>query len=403
MSISVGLQINGVGSMELDNVTLFDQDTQPPVVSLTAPTSGQTVAERLTLSANASDDQGLYSVDFLANDTLIGTARTAPYTISFNTRTLPNGSARLVASALDLAGNRTASSPVMLTVNNPSDPDPPSTSVSCNGQPCATYVTSPVLIALSAVDVGVSGVARIAYTIDGSDPTSTNGAEYSGPFSLTVPVTLRYRAWDNAGNAEAVQTQALALDTTPPTATATLEGPTDHCAGAPCKPWYRGPVTVTLASADSESGVGQIRYTLDASDPPDPLGSSGQLYLSPFTVPQSTIVRFSAIDAVGNVASPPTLPVNIDTVPPTNLLVRGLANGDSVTGKVRLSASVTDDVGIYSVRYYVDGAKIDARTIPPYDITWDTTTLASGSHTVVVAAADYAGNKARAAMTVNVH
>src|SRR5262249_56108242 len=98
----------------------------------------------------------------------------------------------------------------------------PTTTISCNGAACqsSTYVGT-VQVTLSPTDFG-SGVASTHYTTDGSTPTLSSPA-YTGSIPVTSSATISYRSWDNAGNAEAVRSQALSVqqqpDTTPPTTT----------------------------------------------------------------------------------------------------------------------------------------------------------------------------------------
>jgi hypothetical protein len=67
-------------------------------------------------------------------------------------------------------------------------------------------------VTLAATDnAGGSGVSEIVYTTDGSDPTQTNGTVYSSAFSVSSTTTVKYRAYDKTGNAQAVQTQAIQI------------------------------------------------------------------------------------------------------------------------------------------------------------------------------------------------
>ena len=63
-----------------------------------------------------------------------------------------------------------------------------------------------------------------------------------------------------------------------------------------------------------------------------------------------------------------------------------------VSGTVNLSATPTDDVGVAEVSFFVDGTLIDSVTTAPYEISWDTTTVADGDHELTAEARDGAGN-----------
>jgi subtilisin family serine protease len=94
-------------------------DTTPPTVSLTAPAAGATVSgTAATLSATASDNVAVAKVDFFVDGALVGTDTSSPYSISWNSTTVANGSHSFTARATDTAGNATTSAAVTATVSN---------------------------------------------------------------------------------------------------------------------------------------------------------------------------------------------------------------------------------------------------------------------------------------------
>src|SRR5262249_25439186 len=94
-------------------------DTTAPTVSLTSPTAGATVSGTITVSANASDNVGVVGVQFKLDGANLGAEDTAsPYTVSWNTTGVANGSHTLTAVARDAAGNVTTAAAVPVTVNN---------------------------------------------------------------------------------------------------------------------------------------------------------------------------------------------------------------------------------------------------------------------------------------------
>jgi len=70
------------------------------------------------------------------------------------------------------------------------------------------------------------------------------------------------------------------------------------------------------------------------------------------------------------------------------------ANGATVSGTtVAVSATAADNVGVAGVQFKVDGANLGAEdTVSPYSVTWNTTAVANGSHTLTAVARDAAGN-----------
>ena len=91
----------------------------------------------------------------------------------------------------------------------------PTTTILCSAAAClnGTYYTSaPVSVTLSANDGAGSGVQKIRYTTDGTDPTPVNGSDYSGAISINSTATVKFRAYDNLGNEEPVGSQDILLD-----------------------------------------------------------------------------------------------------------------------------------------------------------------------------------------------
>src|SRR4029077_16768649 len=77
-------------------------------------------------------------------------------------------------------------------------------------------------IAINGDDGTGSGVKRIVYTTDGSDPTTSGTATTvnapSATFQLSTPQTIKWFAVDNLDHASAVQSKTLQIDGTPPSA-----------------------------------------------------------------------------------------------------------------------------------------------------------------------------------------
>ena len=90
-----------------------------------------------------------------------------------------------------------------------------------------------------------------------------------------------------------------------------------------------------------------------------------------------------------------------DTTPPT---VAVTAPTGTVSGTVTVTASASDNVGVAGVQFLVDNTPLGAEdTTAPYGVSWNTTTVANGAHTLTALARDTAGNTATSApVTVSV-
>ena len=94
-----------------------------------------------------------------------------------------------------------------------------------------------------------------------------------------------------------------------------------------------------------------------------------------------------------------TLPALSDVQPPTVAFVTPAAG--AVSGPVTLHASASDDVGVVSVTFNVDGVALGAPdTSAPYTVVWDSTSVADGAHTLTAEARDAVNHVSTATVVV---
>ena len=185
------------------NVSNTTPDTTPPVISITAPASGATVAGTIALSANATDNVGVVGVQFQVDGANSGAEdATVPYTASVDTTKLSNGNHSLTAIARDAAGNRGTSTAVAVNVSNTvPDTTPPVVSITAP----ASGATVAGTIALSANATDNVGVVGVQFQVDGANSGSEDAA---APYALSLDTTafangshsLTAIARDAAGN-----------------------------------------------------------------------------------------------------------------------------------------------------------------------------------------------------------
>ena len=240
-------------------------DTTPPTVSITSPASGATVSGTTTVSASASDNVGVSGVQFFVDGSAVGSEdTTSPYSVSWNTTTVANGSHSLTARARDAAGNQTTSAAVTVTVSNAPPPDTTPPTVSITSPSSGATVSGTTTVSASASDnVGVAGVQ---FFVDGS---AVGSEDTTSPYSVSWNTTtvangshsLTARARDAAGN----QTTSAAVtvtvsnapppDTTPPTVSITSPASGATVSGT----------TTVSASASDNVGVTGVQFFVDGS------------------------------------------------------------------------------------------------------------------------------------------
>ncbi|MCF7802568.1 MAG: fibronectin type III domain-containing protein [Candidatus Marinimicrobia bacterium] len=91
-----------------------------------------------------------------------------------------------------------------------------------------------------------------------------------------------------------------------------------------------------------------------------------------------------------------------DTTPPT-LTVTNPSDGSTVSGSVNFTVDATDNIGVTSVEFAVNGnAYGSPLTAAPYSVSVNSTDLADGTHNVSATATDDAGNQTTVSVTIEV-
>ncbi len=155
-------------------------DTEPPTVAIVNPVAGATVSATRQVSATASDNVAVASVQFYLDGKPLGAPVSAsPYAVSWNTAEASNGAHTLTAKATDASGNTGASTPVTVTVQNPAEEGPcfvVDATVSVNGHGAVTtqsFTTAEAgeqLFAFVSSD-GPAGAAKQSATVTGAGLT----------------------------------------------------------------------------------------------------------------------------------------------------------------------------------------------------------------------------------------
>lgn len=193
-------------------------DTTPPTATFTAPAAGSTVSgAAVTLSANATDDVAVASVEFRAGTTVLATDTTAPYSATWNSTTVPNGAVTLTAVARDAAGNQTTATRAVTVSNAAPDTTPPTVTLSAPAAG-ATVSGSAVTVSADAADgVGVASVEfRAGTTVIGTDTTAPYSVSWNTTTVANGAVTLAAVARDVAGNQATATRSVTVANTAPP-------------------------------------------------------------------------------------------------------------------------------------------------------------------------------------------
>jgi len=303
-----------------------------PTVSITTPTNNATVSGTVSLASTASETGGTISkVQYFLNGSAIGSAITAsPYTYSWDTTKVANGTYSLTSQATDANGVASTSSLVNVTVNNvvivPTTPTLSAT---------ATNSSTVTLNWTASTEVGGPGVA--AYYITRTNGTSTTKFTVNSP-TLTYADTTVSANTTYSYTIQAVDTVAALSGISLPISVTTPKPPDTTAPSIPVvttsNVLYNSVTIKWTASTDNTGGSGLASYTLYRNGTVLASFNSSTLTYLDNTVSPSTAYSYSvtATDNAGitsakssasNVTTPakpivlPTAPANLTGSAPT--------------------------------------------------------------------------------------
>jgi hypothetical protein len=199
-------------------------ESTPPTISITTPTG--TVSGNTTLTVSAADNVGVAGVQYFANGVALAPEiSVAPFSFTWNTKTVPNGTYSITARARDAAGNITTSSAVSLTVSNAADTTPPV--VHLTGLTANQTVGGSLILSATASDnIAVTGVQfQVGGTnIGAADPSAPYRVLWNTAGWATGTYTVSAIASDAAGNTS-TSSVSVFLDATAPTVVAQTPAP----------------------------------------------------------------------------------------------------------------------------------------------------------------------------------
>src|SRR5207245_2701363 len=176
---------NSVASSDLTLTTAAD--TTPPTVSISSPANGATVSGTITVTANASDNVGVASVQFLLDGANLGSLDTAsPYSVSWNTAAAINASHTVRAKAKVAKTTSTATTSATTPAMNaaamaPTITTPPGNQTVMAGQTASFTVvaagTAPLSYQWQKNGVSIAGATAASYTTPATT-TADSGATF---------------------------------------------------------------------------------------------------------------------------------------------------------------------------------------------------------------------------------
>jgi hypothetical protein len=209
-------------------------DTTAPTASISIPASGTTVSGTTAITVSASDNIGASKVELYVDGTLSATDTASPYTFSWNTAAVTNGSHTLSAKAYDAAGNMGTSASITVTVSN-SVVDTTTPTVSISSPTGGTTVSSTLIVSASASDN--VGVSKVEFYLDSATtPAATiTSSPYTFSWNTTSVAsgthTINAKAYDAANNIGQSATVSFTINNTYSVPAGTV--PRSECSSPP--------------------------------------------------------------------------------------------------------------------------------------------------------------------------
>jgi hypothetical protein len=348
-------------------------DVTPPDVSLIQPADGSTVFGEITIKANATDDRGVSSVQFKLDGANLGQPQIAPpYQLTWNSRTVGNGTHEIAATATDAAGNSATARALVSVANGPL--------ISAVGASSITDSSAVIgwttdVDATSRVDFGTTtAYGRIA------DDSALVRAHQVTLAPLNPGTTYHYQVTSADAGGNGTVTSGYTFTTTGAGADTTL--PTVSFTAPASGAVVSGTSVTVSASASDNVGVAGVQFELDGVD----LGAEDTA--SPYEISWNTTTTTNgshtltavARDAAGNTRSASrTVTVNNstpDTTRPTVSVTAPAANATGVSRATTVRATFSEAMNASTVTAITFVLR-DGTTTVAAAVSYDSGTLAA--------------------------
>jgi hypothetical protein len=353
-----------------------------PAVTLTSPTNNALVRGVVSLTATATDDQGVARVEFYEGATLLGTDTSSPYTVNWDSASVADGAHALTVRAYDTLGLASTSTEVVVIIDNTA----PVAALTSPAQ--GMLLRGTILLETTISDT--HPITRVEFYNDGSMIGWTATVPHVLSWSTTGVTsgahTLSVKAFDSLGNVSTSAGVAVTIDNTAPTTA--ISAPASNAV-------VGGTVQISATASDSV-GVAKVELYADGAllgtDTSAPYAVSWD---STSGADGSHSLTAKAYDTAGNVRTSTAVVVKTDNTPPDAALTsptQGTFLQVGYSASTVLEATASDTVGVAKVEFYAGATLVGTDTTAPYAVNWYTGGVGEGTHTLTVKAYDGVGH-----------
>jgi RHS repeat-associated protein len=356
----------------------------PPTVAITSPANGATFTApaSIVLTASASDSNGTVAkVEFFRGKTLIGTASSAPYSVTW--ANVAAGSYTVTAKATDNGGASATSAGVAITVTSAGGGGSGNITIASPANNASVYGTS---VTVSGTFVGTSTPAFVLLDNGASSRFATvTGNSYAGALPINV-------------GANTVTASVERADRTNDKTNIAVNGKADPI------------VLITSPGSGALSAGANVTIAADALSPGGSIASvsfyKGSTLLGTATSPPyqynwtnipagSYTLAATATDNQGHSATatqplqvgPPNLLPSVSVTNPTPSAVF------TAPASIKIDVTASDSDGtVTQVEFLQNGAVLGATNIAPYTFTWGSAPV--GNYAITARATDNSGGVA---------
>jgi Bacterial Ig domain len=392
---------DAVGNTATSAPVSFTVGNGPPAVTLTVPPDWSFAHGTIQVTAAVTGGTLPDATRLVVDGTPIGpTLTSAPYTFTWNTTLLSDGTHTLAATVTD-ALNRTATSPAIhVTVEN-SVP--------------VTYITAPTVnsyfVGTLPVEAHASdtyGISSVQFAIDGTPvggpvtaPETTSPYFFSSTLDLSGLAngqhTVTSTATSNAGLTSTSSPVGFTIGLPP--GVASLSAPLTNT-------FVHGvyPVTGSIVGGTAPFTAQLIVDNVVSSAPATVNGSSFTFAWNTAALIDGSHTVAVAVKGADNLTVYSTdINVVVDNIAPTAVMYQPVPLAGytyaRVNGPVQLQVHASDAFGVASVQFTVDGAPVGSLLTAPdagqqylYSASYDASTLTPGLHSISAIVTDNAGN-----------